>query len=610
MSDTALPATAPPVLDPLGGERQRKQRRSLLAAVLVIVALASVPLWSSGSFGIGRFGVAVTYVIAAVGLNLAIGFAGELVLGHAAIMAMSAYGAGILSAKLGWDFVPALAAGIAIGVAFGLVMMSPGLRVRGWYFSLLTLFAVLVMPRISNLFEGLTGGEYGLTGIRPAALFGYNFSGVALFEFAVLCFALIWFSTANFLRSGWGTRLQALRDIPRAAQASGIDLVRTRLTVYILTVNAESFGMGLTLLLLTGVILGGSGTLWGPLVGIAPLIGLSFWVGPFSAYNAIVLGLGLLAGSILFPDGIVVALSRSKAKTKLLRSAPAAIAVDVSAAAAPPSVLPAPAGPAALHMTAKGVAKHFGGVAALDGVDLDLHRGALIGLVGPNGSGKSTLLNMLSGFSAPDSGRIELNGVDVTRWPVHRIAKAGVGRTFQIPQLIDELTAIDNIKLSLIGRQPDNVLAAMLRLPAVARRGAHHLAEAYTAFITVGLPASGMALPVAELPLGLKRIVEVARAIAPLPEILLLDEPAAGLNAEERKTLGNLLRLLRARGMTILLVEHNVPFVTEYCDELVLLEAGAVTARARLDAPLPERLDAYLKYKPTLGAAPAKVGEA
>jgi branched-chain amino acid transport system permease protein len=210
---------------------------------------------------------------------------------------------------------------------------------------------------------------------------------------------------------------------------------------------------------------------------------------------------------------------------------------------------------------------------------------------------------MLSGFSLPDSGSITLNGIDITHWPVHRIARAGVGRTFQIPQLIDELTALDNIKLSLIGRQPDNVLAAMARLPAVVNRGARHVAEAYAAFMTSGLPMSGIALPVAELPLGLKRIVEVARAIAPLPEILLLDEPAAGLNAEERKTLGSLLRRLRARGMTILLVEHNVPFVTEYCDELVLLEAGAVTARARLDAPLPERLDAYLKYKPTLGAA-------
>jgi branched-chain amino acid transport system permease protein len=260
-------------------------------------------------------------------------------------------------------------------------------------------------------------------------------------------------------------------------------------------------------------------------------------------------------------------------------------------------------------MTAKGVAKHFGGVAALAGVDLDLQRGSLVGLVGPNGSGKSTLLNMLSGFSAPDSGRIELNGVDVTRWPVHRIAKAGVGRSFQIPQLIDELSAIDNIKLSLIGHQPDNVLAALLRARGVVRRGQRHLAEAHAAFATAGLPVAGIALPAGELPLGLKRIVEVARAIAPLPEILLLDEPAAGLNAEERKTLGNLLRLLRARGMTILLVEHNVPFVTEYCDELVLLEAGVVTARARLDAPLPERLDAYLKYKPTLGGALDSAGE-
>jgi ABC-type branched-subunit amino acid transport system ATPase component len=135
-------------------------------------------------------------------------------------------------------------------------------------------------------------------------------------------------------------------------------------------------------------------------------------------------------------------------------------------------------------------------------------------------------------------------------------------------------------------------------MPSVLRREKKQVDRAVSAFIEAGLPLSSIALPVAELPLGLKRIVEVARAMAPMPEILLLDEPAAGLNAKERKTLGTLLRALRQRGVTILLVEHNVPFVTEYCDELVLLEAGTITARAALDTPLPHRLDAYLKYKP------------
>jgi branched-chain amino acid transport system permease protein len=365
-------------------------------------------------------------------------------------------------------------------------------------------------------------------------------------------------------------------------------------------VNAESFGMGLTLLLLTGVMLGGSGTLWGPIVGMVPLIVLSFWVGPFSPYNAIALGVGLLAGSLLFPDGIVVALGRPKRRSSRTKGA---IGNDGKAAGhgavlAQAMEMPRRHAKPLPRMKASGIAKHFGGVAALEAVDLELQRGSLVGLVGPNGSGKSTLLNLLSGFISPDLGEVQLNGMTITNWPVHRVAGAGVGRTFQIPQLIDELTAIDNIRLPLIGRSPDGVIAAMFRLPSVARRENRQLAEALGAFTSAGLPPSAIAAPVAELPLGLKRIVEVARAIAPLPEILLLDEPAAGLNADERKTLGNLLRLLRQRGMTILLVEHNVPFVTEYCDELVLLEAGTVTARASLDAPLPHRLDTYLKYMP------------
>ena len=274
-----LRAGAEPLLAAHSSDRLRQNRRSLLIGLLLVITLVTVPLWSTGSFSLGRYGVAITYVMAAVGLNLAIGFAGELVLGHAAIMAISAYVSGVLSAQFGWSFGTAFPAGIIAGVVFGLAMLLPGLRVRGWYMSLLTLFAVLVLPRASSLLEQWTGGDYGLTGIRPADIFGFQLTEIGVFEFSVACFAVVWFATTNFVRSGWGQRLQALRDIPRAAQASGIDLVYTRLVVYVVAsvpaaiagallayieqfVNAESFGMGLTLLLLTGVMLGGSGTLW------------------------------------------------------------------------------------------------------------------------------------------------------------------------------------------------------------------------------------------------------------------------------------------------------------------------------------------------------------
>jgi ABC-type branched-subunit amino acid transport system permease subunit len=442
--------------------------------------------------------------MAAIGLSLAAGFAGELVLGHAAVMAVSAYVAGMLSAKLNWDFAAAVFAAVAVGVAFGLLMMSPGLRVRGWYFSLMTLFAVLVTPRVANLLDPWTGGEYGLTGIRTASLFGLRLTSGAMFECSVVCLGVIWFATANFLQSGWGLRLQALRDIPRAAQASGINLVTTRLTVYVLAsvpaalagallayieqfVNAESFGMGLTLLLLTGVMLGGSGTLWGPIVGMAPLIGLSFWVGPFSEYNAIALGVGLLGGSLIFPNGIVAVFVQVKEQSSKPTYVEQSESTEIlNAAAVAAANLSPPAARTSLHMRVSNVTKHFGGLRALVGVDLELHRGSLVGLVGPNGSGKSTFLNMLSGFVMPDSGSIELNGNKIANWPVHRIAKAGVGRTFQIPQLIDELSAIENIRLSLVGRSIDSVVAAALRTPSVIKREKQQVDKAVSAFIDAG----------------------------------------------------------------------------------------------------------------------------
>jgi branched-chain amino acid transport system permease protein len=623
VGESLLPAGAESLFAVHSADNLRQNRRSLLIGLLLVLALATVPLWSTGSFSLGRYGVAITYVMAAVGLNLAIGFAGELVLGHAAIMAISAYVSGILSAQFGWNFGAALPAGIVAGAAFGFAMMSPGLRVRGWYLSLLTLFAVLVLPRASNLLTQWTGGDYGLTGIRRAEIFGIPLTEIGIFECSVACFATVWFATTNFIRSGWGQRLQALRDIPRAAQASGIDLVYTRLVVYIVAsipaatagallayieqfVNAESFGMGLTLLLLTGVMAGGSGTLWGPIVGMVPLIALSFWVGPFSPYNAIGLGLGLLTGSIAFPDGVIPAFKRRRAPL-------ASVIDDVGGNEKPASVplrAPSAAGQSSIHLRVSGVTKHFGGVMALAGVDFELRRGALTGVVGPNGSGKSTLLNMLSGFSVPDGGSIELNGAAITDWPVHQIAKSGIGRTFQVPQLIDKLTAVENIEISLVGQMPDGVLASIIGLPSVVARAKKRRLLAFETFKAIGLPSRAIVIPVAELSLGLKRIVELGRAIAPAPELLLLDEPAAGLNAQERAVLGETLRTLRDQGMTVLVVEHNVPFVREYCDELILLESGAIAAHASLSAsePLPDRLTDYLSYMP--GSKPVDGAEA
>lgn len=597
-------------------------------AIALILVFASIPLVSGGSFALSRYIVALSYVITAIGVNLAMGYAGEFVLGHPVIMGVSAYTAGILSARLGWGIEYTLPCALATGVLAGLLIMSPGLRVRGWYYSLITMFAVLVLPPIAMMAKPWTGGEDGLTGIKALVLFGERVPDWALFEISLLVLAASWWLTDNFIRSGWGHRLRALRDARHAAESVGIDLTHTRLVVYVLSsvpaaiagvilaystrfVGADMFGINLMLMFLTGVVLGGPGTRWGPVIGMAPLLFLSFWVGPFSPYNAVGLGVGLLVGTLLFPDGVMPAIAEARLRrrirhaTKLddeIRAHPAvhdvnqAIFGDEYRTTARTT---ATAGRQATHiLRASGVTKHFGGNMALTGVAFDMRRGALVGLVGPNGSGKSTFLNAISGFLKPDAGSIEIDGRNTAGLPVHLISRAGIGRTFQVPQLVEEFTAIENIEVGLVAAEPHAITASLLQFSSTRERARTRRERAVAAFHLVGLPDTMMEMPASSLPLGLKRIVEVGRAVVSAPRLLLLDEPAAGLNDAERRQLGVLLQKLRDLGMSVLVVEHNVPFMMDFCEELVLLESGQVSCTAMLDAPLPEKLVSYLNYKP------------
>ena len=613
---------APPGLDLASPSRRApgmrmsvttSRRLGTVLALLLLCALATAPLLTTSSFGLARFVVVVAYLLAAIALNLAMGYAGEFVLAHPVIMGVAAYTAGISGTVFGWPPSLAILLAIGAGTTAGLLVMSAGLRVRGWYYALITMFAVLVLPPVVVLGAAWTGGEDGLSGIRQLAIFGAAIPDWALFEIALAVLALVWWCLDNFTRSAWGYRLRALRDARQAAEAAGINLTETRLVVYVLTsipaaiagvvfaysgrfVGIDMFGINLMLMLLTGVVLGGPGSRWGPVVGMAPLLVLSFWVGPFSPYNGIALGVGLLAGAIVFPDGIMAALQR---RFLVPGAGPVESGTDASEAA--PVVernrVESDRGPSGLVIHAADVGKQFGGNRVLTGVNFEMRRGTVVGLIGPNGSGKSTLLNVLSGFLRPDGGTVAINGADTGGLPVFKLARTGVGRTFQVPQLVDEFSAIENIELGLVAAEPRAILAALGAGSGERRRARRRREQALAAFRLIGLPESVRDLPAETLSLGLKRVAEIGRAIVGNPHLILLDEPAAGLNDEERNRLGELLKTLRGMGISVLVVEHNISFLLSTCDELVLLEAGKVTCTARLDEPMPDRLVAYLNYR-------------
>ena len=393
--------------------------------------------------------------------------------------------------------------------------------------------------------------------------------------------------------------LRGVRDTPHATSSCGVNVPSVQAWVALISsipvalagwlwahstqfIAPESFGLGLLILLIASVMLGGKGTLWGPVIGTIVFQAFSLWVGPFSRFNQLVLGGALLAVSVLAPMGIIPLVARSvrgRANRLLRRAGPPPQRTIVLH---PPAIVrsEARAEAGALPLVAATrVEKSFGGMRVLRGVDVEVHAGRVVGLVGPNGSGKTTLLNVLTGFVAPDAGEVTVGGEQVTGRSTHRIARGGIRRTFQVPQLVEELSVLENVELALLGGR-QWILGSLLRTPryrhhrdAVRRRAQEACAE-------LGFDAQAQATAAGELPLGLKRIVEVARAMAADARVVCLDEPAAGLSGSDLELVGGTLRGLAARGYAVLLIEHNLAFVQQYCDAIVLLESGEVTVRS------------------------------
>jgi ABC-type branched-subunit amino acid transport system ATPase component len=227
------------------------------------------------------------------------------------------------------------------------------------------------------------------------------------------------------------------------------------------------------------------------------------------------------------------------------------------------------------------VSKSFGGNQALKDVDVNLAQGQVLALIGPNGSGKTTLLNLVSGYVEPDAGRILLNGTDVSSLKPYQRARLGLGRTFQVPRLVEDLTVVQNVELGIIGRGPQRVLSAMFHLPWQTARERQIRRRATAVCEFLGFSGVLMNSRAGSLPLGLKRIVEIGRAIVSGAPVVCLDEPAAGLNEVERNRLTDVLRDLAAGGRAVLLIEHNTRFVLGVCDELVLLIDGKVASHCK-----------------------------
>ena len=501
--------------------------------------------------------VTALMALSLVGLNLIFGVTGMLALGQAAFTALPGYAAGILQ-KNDVPGLVAIALGVGFAIAVARLVAEIFVRLPGIYLAIGTLGFAFVVEGVARAFPSLTGGASGLVLEPPVALSrnGWYAVAVACLVIGLVAFRLL--VRGRFLRT-----LQVVRHDELAARVLGINVPRVKANVftigsaysaiggvllayYVGVLPPESGGVNASLESLAMVIIGGAGAALGPVVGAASVQWLFAIAGGAQHYELLVYGLGFFLVVLFAPAGIMGFL-------------PARHAAPVPTEPVPAITPPARAG---VCLRVDGATKDFGGLRAVDRVSFEVRFGQIVALIGPNGAGKSTLFNLVSGIEPLSAGHVVLEGRDVAKAPIHRRA-ADIGRSFQVPRLVGEMTALDNIA-ARIDHLPD--------------RSRHALPLARVQLEAFGLQDLA-ARAVREIGLGFHKLIELARASGGEPALLLLDEPAVGLTAEEVQRLAAALKRLRAEGAAILVVEHNIDFVATIADEVLVMESGRLIAR-------------------------------
>lgn len=554
---------------------------------LVAVVLLLLPLFDL-DYTVNRY-IQLSLILALVvsGLNLSLGYSGQLAIGQAAMYAAGAYTAGIMS-KAGYTDVGLhiLAAGLA-ALVVGILTGVPGLRLGSWSLAMTSFFLVLLVPDVVDIFEEQTGGHLGLSGMGSPTLFGYPLAPTDMY-LTIVVVTVAWFAVfRNVVASRHGVAFQVLKQSPVLASSLGMSVYQTKLAGYAigaipagfagallanldLYLSPESFGFHLATGALAASILGGSVSVYGALFGASIVQFSNDQSSAFAEYNLVFYGAFLLAGGVLLRGG-VAGLMRTAIR-RLDRAA--GIVSEQGPAPSTKAEMPHIDG-AVLEVT--NVAKAFGGNQALRDVSLRAEPGQVTALIGPNGSGKTTLLNLVCGFYRRDGGTIKLGNIAIDRAAPHRIARLGVARTFQTPLIPPGITVRDVVMSGRYTLDRAGYLSAVLRTPrfrAVRRRDR---ARADEVLRLVGL--SHLADSEAgALPLGQRRMLEVARALVREPKVLLLDEAASGLDEAEVQTLAAVIRQIRDAGCTVILVEHNFGLVLSQADRIVVLARGSVLA--------------------------------
>ena len=512
---------------------------------------------------------AATYAIAVFGLSIVLGLCGQINLAQAAFFALGAYSVALGTVDYHLPFWLCLLGGMALALAAGAGLGLTTLRLGGHYLAMVTIsFQQILTVVLINAIR-FTHGPDGVSSIpRPM---GFT-SGQAFLALVVAILAISGYLVWRLADTRLGRAMRAVRDNELAASANGIDVYRTKLIAFALAALLAGLGGGLfasgfayispdqfafadSIVLLTMALLGGVASPIGSAIGTGLLILIPEWLRFLKSVPGLYLavyGAAVILIVLFMPDGIWGYI------IKFFRTGEPA----PSKSAKPLALRPLDSGaPVALEV--RGLCKYFGGLKAVDGVDLQVRRGGVHALIGPNGSGKTTMLNVVTGLYRATAGAISVDGVDVTTLPPHKRTVAGLARTFQNIRLFRSMTALENVAVG--AERTGNALIEGGRDMLWLR------ARAALDFVGLGHRANER---IPSFSYGHQRLIEIARALAANPTVLLLDEPAAGLNMTEKKALHDLLARIAAQGLTILLIDHDMTLIAGAARHVTVLNFG------------------------------------
>ena len=589
-------------------------RRGLRLHLAVLATLAMVmgllPLVLSNPYYLNVLSIVGLNAIMVAGLTLFIGYAGQISLGHAAFYGMGAYISGVLSASYGlspWATIPTA---LTITALVALLLGVPTLKLKGHYMVMATLGFNIIVSVVLVEWEGVTGGVSGFSGIPNLSLWGLVLESDRAYYYLIWgTFFLVAAGLFSMILSRTGRALKAVKDGELAAGALGVNVAGNKLMVFVLSallaalsgclyahyltfISPKTFDIFFSIELVAMVIIGGMGSIWGSVAGAAFLTPLPQLLHVFDDYKDLIYGaifMGMLVKAPQGLAGIIGDLLADRSRTP---------GVEFSGQTPRESTWH----PSAERENSKeellrvnNLQKRFNGVRALQGISFTVNRGDILGMIGPNGAGKTTAVNVITGIEAPSGGKVFWKGKDITGISSHKVAREGIVRTFQHVQVFPTMSVLENILVGLHMRGSCGPVAGLLGLPRVSAEEERLMHRAWEMLSLFGIEEKAN-LRAGGLPYGEQRRVVMARAVAADPELLFLDEPAAGLNTQETMEMMELIVHIHSMGKTVVLIDHDMDLVMGLSHQVVVLNKGEIIAQGQPEEVQGHRgvIEAYL----------------